>query len=116
LRAGEDDLSDSEVITTTTHRLLHGRAGSGGATRLRLAGAATGVDAREARVSVPGGVLACTIAGSGEPLLLVHGLAGTRRTWRQVIGSLAATHTVIAPDLPGHGESEAPAGERTRLS
>ena len=62
-------------------------------------------------MSVPGGVLACTIAGSGEPLLLVHGLGGTRRTWRHVMGSLAATHTVIAPDLPGHGESEAPAGD-----
>jgi pimeloyl-ACP methyl ester carboxylesterase len=44
-------------------------------------------------------------------LLLVHGLGGTRRTWDHVLGILAATHTVIAPDLPGHGESDAPAGD-----
>jgi pimeloyl-ACP methyl ester carboxylesterase len=44
-------------------------------------------------------------------LLLVHGLGGTRHTWRHVIDSLADTHTVIAPDLPGHGDSDAPAGD-----
>jgi pimeloyl-ACP methyl ester carboxylesterase len=62
-------------------------------------------------VKIPGGTIAYTTAGSGEPLLLVHGLGGTRSTWRHLIGSLAATHTVIAPDLPGHGESDAPAGD-----
>src|SRR5436190_6173107 len=66
---------------------------------------------RDARVTVAGGELAYTTAGSGEPLLLIHGLGGTRRTWRHVIDSLAATHTVIAPDLPGHGDSDAPAGD-----
>jgi pimeloyl-ACP methyl ester carboxylesterase len=52
-----------------------------------------------------------TTAGSGEPLLLLHGLGGTRHTWKRVIGALAATHTVIAPDLPGHGDSDPPAGD-----
>jgi len=65
----------------------------------------------EASVGISGGTLAYTTAGSGEPLLLVHGLGGTRRTWRHVIHTLAATHTVIAPDLPGHGDSDAPAGD-----
>jgi pimeloyl-ACP methyl ester carboxylesterase len=65
----------------------------------------------DARVIVRGGSLAYTDAGSGEPLLLVHGLGGTRHTWRHVIDSLAATHRVIAPDLPGHGDSDAPAGD-----
>jgi pimeloyl-ACP methyl ester carboxylesterase len=65
----------------------------------------------DARVAVPGGTLAYTAAGSGEPLLLIHGLGGTRRTWRHLIGPLAATHRVIAVDLPGHGDSEAPAGD-----
>jgi len=51
------------------------------------------------------------VAGSGEPILLVHGLGGTRRTWRHLIDALAETHTVIAPDLPGHGESDPPAGD-----
>ncbi|WP_245577691.1 alpha/beta fold hydrolase [Paractinoplanes globisporus] len=41
----------------------------------------------------------------------MHGLGGSRRTWDRVLDGLAATHTVIAPDLPGHGESDAPAGD-----
>jgi pimeloyl-ACP methyl ester carboxylesterase len=51
------------------------------------------------------------MAGSGDPLLLIHGLGGTRRSWRFIIDSIALTHTVIAPDLPGHGESDAPNGD-----
>ncbi|HEU5110664.1 MAG TPA: alpha/beta fold hydrolase [Micromonosporaceae bacterium] len=62
-------------------------------------------------MAVPGGVLAYTAAGSGEPLLLIHGLGGTRRTWRHIIDPLAATHRVIAVDLPGHGDSDVPAGD-----
>jgi pimeloyl-ACP methyl ester carboxylesterase len=45
-------------------------------------------------------------AGSGPLLLLVHGMAGNAENWRAVIEPLARAHTVIAPDLPGHGESE----------
>jgi pimeloyl-ACP methyl ester carboxylesterase len=74
-------------------------------------GLATTAVRTDARVAVPGGTLAYTAAGSGEPLLLIHGLGGTRRTWRNIIGPLAATHRVIAPDLPGHGDSDAPAGD-----
>ena len=48
------------------------------------------------------------VAGSGPPLLLVHGLFEDALTWRKVIPRLARTHTVIAPDLFGHGESDAP--------
>jgi pimeloyl-ACP methyl ester carboxylesterase len=48
-------------------------------------------------------------AGSGPVLLLIHGMAGTSDNWRGVIEPLARAHTVIAPDLPGHGES-APGG------
>jgi pimeloyl-ACP methyl ester carboxylesterase len=55
--------------------------------------------------------LAYTIAGTGAPLLLVHGLGGDRRTWDQVVDVLAKDFTVIAPDLPGHGASHAPAGD-----
>jgi pimeloyl-ACP methyl ester carboxylesterase len=64
-------------------------------------------------VQTPGGTIACTTAGrAGAPaLLLVHGLGGTRRTWRMLLGPLAADHHVIAPDLPGHGDSEAPPGD-----
>lgn len=50
-------------------------------------------------------------AGSGPVLLLVHGMAGTSENWRSVIGALAREHTVIAPDLPGHGTSEPGGGD-----
>ncbi|MGH2866050.1 MAG: alpha/beta fold hydrolase [Solirubrobacteraceae bacterium] len=47
--------------------------------------------------------------GAGPVLLLVHGMAGDYRNWQRVIEPLAERHTVIAPDLPGHGAS-APGG------
>ena len=48
-------------------------------------------------------------AGEGPVLLLIHGIAGEWENWREVIEPLARQHTVIAPDLPGHGAS-APGG------
>ena len=58
-----------------------------------------------------GGAIAYTMAGTGPAVLLIHGLGGTRATWRHLISRLARTHTVIAPDLPGHGQSDPPAGD-----
>lgn len=46
--------------------------------------------------------------GTGEAILLVHGIAGSSRTWRAVIPALARNHRVIAPDLLGHGSSTKP--------
>jgi pimeloyl-ACP methyl ester carboxylesterase len=43
--------------------------------------------------------------GSGKPLLLVHGLGGSRRSWDTMIGALAAQREVIAVDLPGFGQT-----------
>ena len=48
-------------------------------------------------------------AGSGPVLLLIHGMGGTFENWQAVIEPLAREHTVVAPDLPGHGTS-APGG------
>ncbi|MGH2979826.1 MAG: alpha/beta fold hydrolase [Solirubrobacterales bacterium] len=50
-------------------------------------------------------------AGTGSALVLVHGIAGSSRTWDEVIPPLAERHTVIAPDLLGHGESAKPRGD-----
>lgn len=44
-------------------------------------------------------------AGSGTPLVLVHGIGATWQCWRPVIDELAAHHDVIAVDLPGFGGS-----------
>ncbi len=49
--------------------------------------------------------------GDGETVVLIHGLAGSSRTWRGVMPSLATTHDVVAPDLLGHGDSAKPMGD-----
>jgi pimeloyl-ACP methyl ester carboxylesterase len=49
--------------------------------------------------------------GEGPVLLLVHGMAGSCENWRDVIEPLARRHTVIAPDLPGHGTSAGGPGD-----
>ena len=49
--------------------------------------------------------LAYDRAGSGDPLVLVHGLASARTTWRSLLPALAERYDVIAVDLPGHGDS-----------
>lgn len=48
------------------------------------------------------------IAGKGEPIVLLHGYAQNSHMWRPLIPALAKTHTVIAPDLRGFGESSKP--------
>ena len=50
-------------------------------------------------------------AGSGPALLLLHGIANSSDTWARVAPLLSEHHTVIAPDLLGHGESAAPRGD-----
>jgi pimeloyl-ACP methyl ester carboxylesterase len=50
-------------------------------------------------------------AGDGPPVVLVHGMLNSSRHWRSVALALAATHTVIAPDLHGHGHSAGPVGD-----
>jgi pimeloyl-ACP methyl ester carboxylesterase len=47
-------------------------------------------------------------AGSGPPLLLLHGFGSSLFTWRDVLPGLIRTHEVVALDLPGFGESEQP--------
>lgn len=48
--------------------------------------------------------------GDGAPVVLLHGPGEHAAKWLRVIPDLATTHRVIAPDLPGHGESEIPDG------
>lgn len=64
------------------------------------------------RVSVAAGVSLriLTWEGLGRPFLLVHGLSSNALLWRGVAEHLAAAgHRVVAVDLRGHGESDAPA-------
>ncbi len=48
-------------------------------------------------------------AGTGPPVMLLHGFTGTARSWAVHIETLSMEHRVIAPDLLGHAGSDAPA-------
>jgi pimeloyl-ACP methyl ester carboxylesterase len=58
--------------------------------------------------SVNGVRLHYLVAGKGEPVILLHGYAENSHMWRPLIPELAKTHTVIAPDLRGFGQSSKP--------
>lgn len=49
--------------------------------------------------------------GTGKPLLLIHGLGGSWRSWNPILDDLAVDREVIAIDLPGHGETPPLSGE-----
>lgn len=66
---------------------------------------------REQHIRLHGHEVAYVAAGSGPVLLLVHGITSSWRTWKKVIPRLAERHTVIAPDLLGHGTSAKPRGD-----
>jgi pimeloyl-ACP methyl ester carboxylesterase len=51
------------------------------------------------------------VAGSGPPIVLIHGMLNSSSHWRAVALDLASEYTVIAPDLIGHGDSAAPRGD-----
>lgn len=71
----------------------------------------TAVDAprRTAVIDVGDGMrLAVQRAGSGPPLVLLHGFTGSAATWDALVPALCREHTTIAVDLPGHGQSSAP--------
>jgi pimeloyl-ACP methyl ester carboxylesterase len=51
------------------------------------------------------------MAGSGPPVVLIHGMVNSSRHWEPVALRLAEEYTVIAPDLIGHGDSAAVRGD-----
>jgi pimeloyl-ACP methyl ester carboxylesterase len=57
-----------------------------------------------------GGTIAVERAGSGKPMVLLHGLGSNRQVWEPVIPALAERFEVLAFDLPGFGDSAPLAG------
>ncbi|WP_405104385.1 alpha/beta hydrolase [Paenibacillus sp. FSL K6-1217] len=51
--------------------------------------------------------------GEGDVIVLLHGFCGSAEYWEKVIPGLTAHYRVIAPDLRGHGASDAPLGAYT---
>ena len=61
-----------------------------------------------ARVKTSGAEINLVHAGSGPPLLLMHGAPQTHVSMRLIAADLAKDYTVIAPDLRGYGDSSKP--------
>ncbi len=51
------------------------------------------------------------MAGEGELIVLIHGITSRSDVWLEVMEDLAQDHTVVAPDLVGHGRSAKPRGD-----
>ena len=66
-------------------------------------------EARE--VILHGHRVQCMIAGSGPVVGLIHGIASTSESWRELVPLLADRFTVVTSDLIGHGHSAKPKGD-----
>ena len=66
-------------------------------------------EARE--VVLHGHRVQATVAGSGPVVGLIHGIASSSESWREVVPLLAERFTVVTSDLMGHGRSAKPRGD-----
>jgi len=66
---------------------------------------------KQQEVMIHGKRLTYRLAGKGPLVLLIHGMAGSATTWKQVMPALSERFTVLAPDLFGHGESDKTKGD-----
>ena len=62
------------------------------------------------RVEIDGMRQHYLLAGSGEPVVLLHGFPETSYAWRKIIPGLSEHYTVLAPDLRGCGDTDRPSG------
>lgn len=69
------------------------------------------VSIEEQNVEIDGLPIPYLSAGEGPPLVLLHGAGDNALDWRLVMPTLAATHRVYAPDLPGSPDSARPAAD-----
>jgi haloacetate dehalogenase len=60
---------------------------------------------RTEKVQTSGAKIHAVIAGSGPPVLLLHGAPQSRVSWAGVARNLARDYTVVATDLRGYGDS-----------
>ena len=65
----------------------------------------------QCEIELHGNRVSYRIGGQGPAIVLIHGITGTCETWSDVMPELAENHTVLAPDLMGHGQSAKPRGD-----
>ncbi|HEX6873644.1 MAG TPA: alpha/beta fold hydrolase [Micromonosporaceae bacterium] len=95
-------------MSSETEAAQEGRRAPAGDLRRRLLST---LPVTEQRLGLAGISTATLVGGEGPPVVLLHGPAGYAAHWIRVIPGLAATNRVVAPDLPGHGASEADTGD-----
>jgi pimeloyl-ACP methyl ester carboxylesterase len=66
---------------------------------------------RTEEIKLHGHRVSYRVAGEGPVILLIHGIAGRSEQWLDSMAILAQDHTVLAPDLLGHGHSAKPRGD-----
>jgi pimeloyl-ACP methyl ester carboxylesterase len=66
------------------------------------------VEVVEETILVDGMNVSYRVEGSGQPLILLHGMAFSHDVWDRTIRQASKFFTVYAPDLPGFGQSEKP--------
>ncbi|HET8674028.1 MAG TPA: alpha/beta fold hydrolase, partial [Thermoleophilaceae bacterium] len=66
---------------------------------------------RTEEIELHGHRVSYRVAGEGPLILLIHGIAGRSEQWLDSMAILAHEHTVLAPDLLGHGHSAKPRGD-----
>lgn len=62
-------------------------------------------------IDIAGVRIHARVGGTGSPVLLLHGYPQTHVIWDRVARALAQSHTVVAADLRGYGDSDKPASE-----
>jgi haloacetate dehalogenase len=62
-------------------------------------------------IDTEGGRIFARSAGSGPPIVLLHGFPQTHAMWHRIAPALAESHTVVLMDLRGYGWSSAPRGD-----
>jgi FAD/FMN-containing dehydrogenase/pimeloyl-ACP methyl ester carboxylesterase len=70
-----------------------------------------GLPVTERRLELAGVSTAVLEGGEGRPIVLLHGPGGNAAHWLRVIPALVTGHHVVAPDLPGQGDSEVTDGD-----
>jgi pimeloyl-ACP methyl ester carboxylesterase len=64
----------------------------------------------ERQINLAGISTAVLEGGDGPPLVLLHGPSVYAAVWFQIVPQLVRSHRIVAPDLPGHGNSVVPGG------
>jgi pimeloyl-ACP methyl ester carboxylesterase len=95
------------ITSRTETQERRGEPGAGEGARERLL---SGLPVTERRLDLNDVSTAVVEGGDGPPVVLLHGPGEHAAKWFQVLPDLVTTHRVVAPDLPGHGASDAIGG------